>query len=610
MAVNLMNTIKGSLLEGFFPEGWNLEAWDKCAAVTPKNFDKPKRWWHKQFQPVCCPTLGDFDTMMGHEIAMEIRNARDAKKPLILILPVGPMGMYKWAVYFLKEWGVKCGHVHGFKWTMERSQRQHPAREGSARSRTPWNRPLRPARQFDRPRQTAPLRHQERTARVRPADRRITRAARVLSDLRHRPRLPLAFWEPHFASGHTPVAQWKAAEYRLGARLHPLTIEQNAITSFKSRTTLVPATANTIGPACSSSRTGASARRRRIGRMMAGLSCASRPPPAQPLDHQHVHAHAPRPPLLPRGTGPAARSRVQRSARYPRFGAVLTGPPGFACQCRLRESPRPATATAPRFHTTRSVSSTASCTRPFEHRPGCSRAFAPPKVRRCRQVGDAPWLSVPAHRRLVPDAFPVIGCFEVRSRNNSSACPAPAAHTSPAVHAHGLRGHANGRRHPLDAATLRPSRTSRIRICAVFFSDTRRAADRPGLERLPPCHCPAPQSPASPVPRLPGGARRSGSTGHRAQHDLASSISAGPPRTGAARNPCSIDGIQRPEPPARRGVPVVDPRTPLRGGIRQRRPTYSATRLHVDAAWLTTARNPLRHQHRRGKVFSSRHPMS
>ena len=33
-----------------------------------------------------------------------------------------------------------------------------------------------------------------------------------------------------------------------GAKLHPLTIEQNAITSFKSRTTLVPAFANTIGP--------------------------------------------------------------------------------------------------------------------------------------------------------------------------------------------------------------------------------------------------------------------------------------------------------------------------------------------------------------------------
>jgi glucosamine-6-phosphate deaminase len=58
----------------------------------------------------------------------------------------------------------------------------------------------------------------------------------------------IAFWEPHFAAEFKTLARWKAEEYRLGARLHPLTIEQNAITSFKSRTTLVPATANTIGP--------------------------------------------------------------------------------------------------------------------------------------------------------------------------------------------------------------------------------------------------------------------------------------------------------------------------------------------------------------------------
>ena len=44
-------------------------------------------------------------------------------------------------------------------------------------------------------------------------------------------------------------AEWKQQTHRLGARLHPLTIEQNALTSFKSRTTLVPAFANTIGPA-------------------------------------------------------------------------------------------------------------------------------------------------------------------------------------------------------------------------------------------------------------------------------------------------------------------------------------------------------------------------
>ena len=58
----------------------------------------------------------------------------------------------------------------------------------------------------------------------------------------------IAFWEPHFAAEFDTVEEWKQQPYRLGAMLHPLTIEQNALTSFKSRTTLVPCRANTIGP--------------------------------------------------------------------------------------------------------------------------------------------------------------------------------------------------------------------------------------------------------------------------------------------------------------------------------------------------------------------------
>jgi len=59
----------------------------------------------------------------------------------------------------------------------------------------------------------------------------------------------IAFWEPHFAAEFASVDEWRAQTHRLGARLHPLTVEQNAITSFKSRTTAIPAFANTIGPA-------------------------------------------------------------------------------------------------------------------------------------------------------------------------------------------------------------------------------------------------------------------------------------------------------------------------------------------------------------------------
>jgi glucosamine-6-phosphate deaminase len=59
----------------------------------------------------------------------------------------------------------------------------------------------------------------------------------------------IAFWEPQFAAEFASEAEWIAQTHRLGAKLHPLTVEQNAIHSFKSRTTLVPAFANTVGPA-------------------------------------------------------------------------------------------------------------------------------------------------------------------------------------------------------------------------------------------------------------------------------------------------------------------------------------------------------------------------
>ena len=58
----------------------------------------------------------------------------------------------------------------------------------------------------------------------------------------------IAFWEPQFGSEFKSDKEWLEQPYRIGAKLHPLTIEQNAITSFRSRTSMVPCRANTIGP--------------------------------------------------------------------------------------------------------------------------------------------------------------------------------------------------------------------------------------------------------------------------------------------------------------------------------------------------------------------------
>ena len=66
------------------------------------------------FTPIQCSDLNEFEVKMGHEIANEIKKANENNQKLAFILPVGPMGMYKWAVYFLKEWNVSCKNVWCF----------------------------------------------------------------------------------------------------------------------------------------------------------------------------------------------------------------------------------------------------------------------------------------------------------------------------------------------------------------------------------------------------------------------------------------------------------------------------------------------------------------
>lgn len=249
--MNLLTTIAGSLMEGFLPIGWDLPRIDALCDLPPGEATARRPWWHDRFEPIPCATLADFDVVLGHEIAQTIRRCRDEGRESALILPVGPMGMYRWAVYFLKEWGVPCDHVHGFnmdEWS-DRDGRTLPSTDPGAFQNAmeaafygPLGSQGIPAsrRWFATP-DLLPS-YAERIGELKKAGAELT-VIFGIGRVCH-----IAFWEPHFAAEYPDVASWKAATHRLGAKLHPLTIEQNALTSFKSRTTLVPAFANTIGP--------------------------------------------------------------------------------------------------------------------------------------------------------------------------------------------------------------------------------------------------------------------------------------------------------------------------------------------------------------------------
>ncbi|MFO0891066.1 MAG: glucosamine-6-phosphate isomerase [Isosphaeraceae bacterium] len=249
--MNLLTTFAGSMMEGFLPAGWDLARIDACCSHRPEEIGQRQPWWHPEFEPIPCETVADFDVMMGHEIATAIRRSRDGGRPAALILPVGPMGMYRWAVYFLKEWGVPCDHVHGFnmdEWSDRQGATLPPDNPGAFQYAM--------EHAFYGPLGDATVPPSQRWFAT--ADRLPHYADRI-GELKSRGAelvvifgigrvCHIAFWEPHFAAEFAKLEDWKAQTHRIGARLHPLTIEQNALTSFRSRTTLVPAFANTIGP--------------------------------------------------------------------------------------------------------------------------------------------------------------------------------------------------------------------------------------------------------------------------------------------------------------------------------------------------------------------------
>ncbi len=245
--MNFMSTVKGSALEGFYPQGWDMKKIDECCEKGTKK----EAFWNKKFKPVACDTVADLDTYMGHEIALQIKKARDKGEKLAMILPVGPMGMYKWAVYFLKEWNVCCDHVTTFnmdEWADGEGNtldsKDHASFEYSMKEAffNKLGKLTVPENQRNFATKNNLPTYPEKLAKLKAEGAKLVLIYGI-GRMCH-----IAFWEPTIGAEFDSDEEWAKQPYRIGVKLHPLTIEQNAITSFKSRTTLVPCRANTIGP--------------------------------------------------------------------------------------------------------------------------------------------------------------------------------------------------------------------------------------------------------------------------------------------------------------------------------------------------------------------------
>ena len=249
--LDLLSTLKGSLLEHFYPRGWDLRRMDRCAGMSKDQLLTPARFWSKDFKPVVVKDVAEMDRRMGDAIADQIERSRRAGKPLSLILPVGPMGMYAHVVRRIKASRTPCDHVTTFnmdEWADAKGNTMPGDQPGGFEHAMtealfgPLGKYAVPTGQRNFATKTNLPTYAGKIAALKERGGRLVTVYGI-GRVCH-----IAFWEPQLAEEFPDLEDWKRQTHQLGVALQPLTIEQNAITSFASRFTLVPCFANSIGP--------------------------------------------------------------------------------------------------------------------------------------------------------------------------------------------------------------------------------------------------------------------------------------------------------------------------------------------------------------------------
>ena len=248
--LNMLTTIRGSLIENFYPKGWDLPRIDACCGMGLKRVTTRAAHWDPDFKPVPVPDVAAMDRAMGDAIADQIERTREEGRKLTIILPVGPMGMYKQVVVRLKKSKTKTDHVHTFnmdEWS-DAGGNTMPGDQPGGFEHAMTEALFGPLGRLTVPREQRNFATKDNLPTYPQKIDDLRRSGAKLVTVYGIGRAcHIAFWEPQLAAEYSEQ-DWKRQTHRLGVALHPLTIEQNALHSFNSRFTLIPCWANTIGP--------------------------------------------------------------------------------------------------------------------------------------------------------------------------------------------------------------------------------------------------------------------------------------------------------------------------------------------------------------------------
>ena len=185
----------------------------------------------------------------ARDIVTRIRQALEAGKRFVAILPVGPTPQYEIAARMINQLRIPCLHVHTFNMDEYADQDGNTAPlswPGSFQKAMMDNFFMRIAPELRMPLEQIHF----------PTQDKIASYSRMLEDAGEADVCyggigwcgHIAFWEAHLGYEFgADLAAYKQAGARL-VELHPMTIMQNALHSFGGDWSWVPPKANSIGP--------------------------------------------------------------------------------------------------------------------------------------------------------------------------------------------------------------------------------------------------------------------------------------------------------------------------------------------------------------------------